>query len=122
MLGNFTCFLGFFFVDCIFFLNSLHAGKFFRSFCRLQIFSKSPFLKKSFSNTIKVSNDLDPDQNWHFVGYDLVQIDCKGYRQAIKVATNKEKANYRYLACFLSVTFLKIFLKKKISGITSQQK
>ena len=44
MLGNFTC------------------------FCRLLIFLKINFLKKSFRNAIKVSGSLDPDQARHFVG------------------------------------------------------
>ena len=34
-------------------------------------FSKSTSLKNSFSNTIRVSNSLDPDQARYFVGYDL---------------------------------------------------
>ena len=48
MLGNFVCFLvvyGFFF--------------------------KLTFSKKSFRNTIRVSNSSDPDQARHFVGPDL---------------------------------------------------
>ena len=36
-------------------------------------FSKWSFTKNSFRNTIRVSNSLDPDQAWHFVGPDLVQ-------------------------------------------------
>ena len=31
-------------------------------FCRLLIFSKSPFSKNSFRNTFRVPNCLDPDQ------------------------------------------------------------
>ena len=34
-------------------------------------FSKSIFSKKSYRNTIRVSNSLDPDQTRHFVGPDL---------------------------------------------------
>ena len=48
MLGNFACF----FCCLIFFLNQL-------------------FPEKTFRNTIKVSNSLDPDQAWHFVRSDL---------------------------------------------------
>ena len=49
MLGNFLCF-----------------------FCRLLTFFKINFLKKkSFRNTIGVSNGLDPDQDRHSVGPDL---------------------------------------------------
>ena len=36
------------------------------------IFSKLTFVKKSSINTIRVSNSLDPDQDRHFVGPDLV--------------------------------------------------
>ena len=39
--------------------------------CRLLIFSKLTFSKNSFSNTISVSNLLDPDQDRHCVGPDL---------------------------------------------------
>ena len=45
MLGNFACFFG---LDFFFFF-------------------KFPFSKKSFRNTIRVSNTLDPDQVQHFV-------------------------------------------------------
>ena len=49
--------------------NSLQFGKLF---CHLWIFFlKLTFSKKSFRNTIKVSNSLDPDQAQHFVGPDL---------------------------------------------------
>ena len=41
----------------------------FHAFCfRLQL----TFSKNSFKNTIRVSNRLDPDQDRHFVGPDLV--------------------------------------------------
>ena len=51
-------------------------------FCRLLIFfSKSSFLKKNFGNTIWVSNRLDPEQAWLFVGLICVQTDCKSYQQ-----------------------------------------
>ena len=43
----------------------------FHAFCRLLIILKSTFWKNSFRNAIKVSNSLDPDQAWHFVGSDL---------------------------------------------------
>ena len=51
MLGNFSCF----FVVC-------------------WGFSKSTFSKNSFRNTIRVSNILDPDLVWYFVGPDLGPI------------------------------------------------
>ena len=51
MLGNFSCLC-----------------------CRLLIFfSKLTFSKNSFRNTIKVSNSLYPDQDWHSVRPDLGQ-------------------------------------------------
>ena len=42
-----------------------------RSSCRLLIFFKIKFFKKSFSNIIRVSNSSDPDQARHSVGPDL---------------------------------------------------
>ena len=39
--------------------------------CRLQTISKLTFSKNSFKNTIRVSNNLDPDQDRHFVEPDL---------------------------------------------------
>ena len=39
------------------------------------LFSKLTFSKKSFMNTIRVSNGLDPDQDRHCVGPDLC-LDC----------------------------------------------
>ena len=47
-LGNFACFLS-----------------------SLDFFLKINFFKKSFRNTIRVSNSLDPDQDQNFVGPDL---------------------------------------------------
>ena len=40
-------------------------------FRRLLIFYNQHFQKKTFRNTIRVSNSLDPDQARHFVGPDL---------------------------------------------------
>ena len=48
MLGNFSCFC-----------------------CRLLTFFKITFPKKSFRNSTRVSNGLDPDQDRHSVGPDL---------------------------------------------------
>ena len=50
MLGNFPCVL---------------------SSADFLFFSKSPFSKNYFRNTIRVSNSLDPDQVRHLVGPDL---------------------------------------------------
>ena len=41
---------------------SLPPGKFCLPYCRLLIFFKITFLKKSFKNTIRVANSLDPGQ------------------------------------------------------------
>ena len=42
-------------------------------FCRMFIvFKQLTFAKKSFRNTISVSNGLDQDQDRHSVGHDLV--------------------------------------------------
>ena len=82
MLGNISCF----FVVCGFF--------FF-------------FSKKSFRNTIRVSNSLDPDQarqNMPDISSGLiwVQIVCKGYQQMAKVTTRGERAKTSILnKCFL---------------------
>ena len=41
--------------------------------------------KTTFRNTIRVSNSLDPDQDRHSVGPDLVQTVCKSYQRMSKV-------------------------------------
>ena len=58
-------------------VNSLPELKPPFTFCPLGVlssavfFSKSTFSKNSFRSTIRVSNSLDPDQSWCFVGPDL---------------------------------------------------
>ena len=53
-------------------LNYFPFWSIIHAFGRLPFFvSKSTFLKKSFRNSIKVSNSLDPDQARPFVGPDL---------------------------------------------------
>ena len=42
-------------------INSLHAGKIDIFLLSSDFFSKSTFSKNSFTNTIRVSNSLDPD-------------------------------------------------------------
>ena len=73
--------------------DSLPLGKFFMLFhCLLIFFSKSLFYKKNYSNTIWVSNSLDPDQAWCFVrpGLDpnclrrLSEQDTGTWRQWVK--------------------------------------
>ena len=46
-------------------------GNFSWLFCHLLIFLKIIFYKKSLRNTIRVSNGLNPDQDWHSVSSDL---------------------------------------------------
>ena len=46
-------------------------GNFCMLFCRLWSFFKLTFQKKSFRNTIRVSDSLDSDQAWCFVRPDL---------------------------------------------------
>ena len=56
-------------------------------------FFKINFSENSFSNTIRVSNSLGPDQYRHSVGPDM-DLNClKGYQQMKKVATSKERTN-----------------------------
>ena len=46
-------------------------------------------LKKSFRNTIRLSNSLDPDQDRQI----WFQTVCKGYQQITKVSDSKERVN-----------------------------
>ena len=62
MLGNFSCFC-----------------------CLLLTVFKINFLKKSFRNTIRVTNSLGPDHDRHSVGPDLCPV-CKIYQQTTKAA------------------------------------
>ena len=48
------------------------------------------FKKKSFRNTIRVSNSLDPVQDRHNVGPDLGPDCLQDYQQTMKVAASKE--------------------------------
>ena len=69
MLGNFSCFC--YHLFCFFKIN----------------------IKKSFRNTIRVSNSLDPEQDRHSVGMSVLIWDktvCKGYQQTKKFPTGKE--------------------------------
>ena len=68
MLINFACF----FVICGFSL-------------------KLTFSRKSFRNTIRVSNNLDPDQVRHFVGPDLGPDCLQRLLADAKVATSRER-------------------------------
>ena len=48
------------------------------------------FLTNSFRSTIRVSNDLDLNQDPHSVSPDLGQTVCKGHQQMTKFITSKE--------------------------------
>ena len=61
--------------------NSLH---FMLCLSSAYLFQKDFFSNKSFNNTIKLLNGLDPDQDW-------VQSVGKGYPQMTKVAASKEE-------------------------------
>ena len=52
-------------------------------------FFKLTFTKNSFRNTISVSNDLDPDQERHFVCPDLGLNCLQSFKQITKVADSK---------------------------------
>ena len=71
MLGNFACF----FVACGFFFKLS--------------FSK----KKSFRNTIRQKNSLDPDQAWCFFWPDLGPNCLQGYQQTTRIASSRERVN-----------------------------
>ena len=48
-------------------------------------FFQNYLFKNSFRNTIRVSNDLDPDQDRHLLVLIWVQTVCKGYQQTTLV-------------------------------------
>ena len=55
-------------------INSLHAGNaILHVYVVCQLFLKSMLLQKSFKNTIRVSNSLDPDQARHSACVDYQQ-------------------------------------------------
>ena len=66
-------------------LGTLHA------FLSSVDFSKLTFSKKSFRNTIRVSNSLDPDQARHFVELDLGPNCLQRLSGTTKVATGGER-------------------------------
>ena len=53
--------------------------------------TKSIFSKNSFKNTIRVSNNLDPDQADILSGLIWVQIVCKSYQQTTLVGKELNK-------------------------------
>ena len=48
-----------------------------------------------FFNTIRVSNNLDPDQAQHFVEPDFGPSVCKGYQQTTKVTSSGQRVKYK---------------------------
>ena len=56
------------------------------------LFSKLHFSKSSFSNAIRVSNGLDPDQDRRFVSPDLGPNCLQRLSADAKVAASKERA------------------------------
>ena len=72
--------------------NSLHAGQFLHAFVvRRTFFKMNFFQKKSFNNTIRVSNVFDPGQDQHSVGPDLGPNCLQQLSADDKVAASKEK-------------------------------
>ena len=67
ILGNYSCFYG-----CLW------------TYFKINLF------KKSFRNTIRVSNGLDLDQDQCSVALIWIQTVCKGYKQTTKVALSKK--------------------------------
>ena len=58
--------------------------------------------KKSFKNTIRVANSLDPDQTRCFAGPDMVAIVCKGYQQTTKTATSGKEEYLMIILVYIS--------------------
>ena len=59
--------------------------------CHLLSIFKINFFKNYFRKIIRVSNNLDTDQNRQEVVFNWVQTVCKGYQQRTKFATSKER-------------------------------
>ena len=62
----------------------------------LSLSSADFFKKKSFRNTIRVSNGLDTDHDRRSVGPDLVPTVCKDYQQMTKVAASKDRVKSQF--------------------------
>ena len=80
-------------------------GKFFMLFCHLLIFFKSTFLKNSFRNTIRVSNNLAPDQAQHLSVLIWVQTVCKGYQQTTQLSGFFDISEFEKGKAFTNVKF-----------------
>ena len=59
--------------------------------CHLLIFSKFTSSKSTFSNTIRVSNNLDPNQDRHSMGPDLGTNCLQGYQQTTKITASWQR-------------------------------
>ena len=57
--------------------------------------SKNNFFKNSFRNPLQVSNNLNPDQDRHFVGPDLASNCLQRLSADEKVAVSKQRVNER---------------------------
>ena len=67
-------------------------------------FLKLTFAKKSFRNTIRVSNSLDPNQAQRFFGPDL-NPNCLQRLSTIKAATSGERVKSCQILIYLSFLF-----------------
>ena len=74
--------------------NSLHAGNFFQIFARLLIVIEINFFQKYLRETIRASNDLDPDQARYYVWPDFWPRCLQGLSAD---DTSREKVNNSYL-------------------------
>ena len=81
-------------------------GKFFMLFCHLLIFFKSTFLKNSFRNTIRVSNNLVPDQARHLSVPIWVQTVCKGYQLTTQLSGFFDMSEFEKGKAFTNIKFL----------------
>ena len=77
------------FAYCVFFHAFLASSDFYHSFlASADFFFKITFSKNSFRDTIRVSNNLDPDQARHFVG---PHLDPKCLQKLSADATSRQR-------------------------------
>ena len=74
---------------------------------------KKSVVTKSFRNTIRVSNSLDPDQTRRFVGLIWVQTVCKGYQLMTKVTTSRERVKALSRIVADDILFILIIFQRK---------
>ena len=77
------------------------------------------FSKFSFKNTTRVSNGLDPDQDRHSVGPDLVPNCLQRLSADDKVATSKERVKTLTTPCYSAIVVLTVKApsKKKFENV-----